>query len=165
MGEKLTVARSALVQRFYRGVPIDIVDVGIGGGRFVREMHCSGTDINPAAIAWLRARSRLWHPALGSPAVLTFWDSIEHILRPWELINRLADNGMGKWVFVSTPVYANDPEIAKLSRHYKPGEHVWYFTALGLVRLMDEIGYGCVHTSMVESDLGRDSIMSFVFRA
>lgn len=73
-----------MVRRYYDGQ--DIVDVGIGGGRFITECGAFGFDINPEAVAWLKQIGRFRDPA---GKALTFWDSLEHQRRP----SRLPMNG------------------------------------------------------------------------
>ena len=55
MGEALTRARVEMVQRHYQG---GVVDIGIGGGRFVLDVDGWGYDVNTEAVAWLRAHER-----------------------------------------------------------------------------------------------------------
>ncbi|HBO2877722.1 TPA: hypothetical protein NH523_006434, partial [Pseudomonas aeruginosa] len=47
MGAALTRARIDLVRRHFTG---QVVDIGIGGGRFVTESGAMGFDVNPEAV-------------------------------------------------------------------------------------------------------------------
>ena len=51
MGEALTRARMEMVKRHID--PASVLDVGIGGGRFVEEAGCFGYDVNELANVWL----------------------------------------------------------------------------------------------------------------
>jgi hypothetical protein len=88
---------------------------------------------------------------------MTFWDSLEHIPDPKPLLDLITD-----YAFVSTPIYKNLHTL-KTSKHYKPNEHVWYFTRDGIIQFMKAHGFQLLETSDVETQLGREAIESFVF--
>ncbi|WP_201303790.1 class I SAM-dependent methyltransferase [Alcanivorax xiamenensis] len=154
MGAQLTAARVDLVRRHWAG---EVVDVGIGGGRFVEEVEGQGFDVNPEAIAWLKAGDRYRNPYHGVDAV-TCWDSLEHIVDPAALVASARH-----WVFVSMPIYANAQDCLQ-SRHYKPSEHLWYWEHDGLIRWFQRLGFECREHNTMESILGRDGIHSYAFR-
>lgn len=154
MGEALTRARIELVRRHFDG---QVLDIGIGGGRFVEEADAFGFDVNPEALAWLHANGRYKNPNFGWPA-MTFWDSLEHIPDP-ELVLR----SVGDWAFVSMPIY-KDAKDCLASKHYKPGEHLHYFTLEGFIAWMDRQGFEVMEINHAESELGREGITSFAFR-
>ena len=160
-GEKLTAARVALVRKYLKPKQDQqrvVVDVGIGGGRFVEEMDCCGMDVNPAAVEWLYNHNKLVDPALIPVAALTFWDSLEHIHEP----SGLLDNAR-EWVFVSCPIFDNIGHI-KRSKHFKPEEHCWYFTRGGIEEFMQAHGFGLVEANRMEEEAGREDIGTFVFK-
>jgi len=51
MGDALTLERMRFVQR---NSIYPLVDIGIGGGRFVTDFGCDGYDVNPLAVQWLK---------------------------------------------------------------------------------------------------------------
>lgn len=163
MGQALTAFRLSFVQRFL-GKWDGLVDVGIGSGQFISactaaRIPVKGTDINPFAIAQLRVDNRMWK--VGDPfwpAALTFWDSLEHIPDPSELIGDAQ-----KWIFVSAPVYKN-MEHALISKHYRPGEHCWYWTHAGLLNFMEHFGFAMVACDFTEQVLGREDINTYAFK-
>lgn len=121
LGCNLTDARLAFVRKHYfKG---SLVDIGIGGGLFVLTANCRGYDINPHARAWLAAQERFVNPSLVAVDAMTFWDSMEHMDYPELLIQNAR-----QWVFVSMPIYRSK-EHCLGSKHFRPGEHVWYFTS------------------------------------
>ena len=156
MGRKLTHARVDFVREFIDHN--DIIDVGIGGGRFVEAMNCCGCDVNPDAVRWLKLQGRWRDAEMEACSAQTYWDSIEHIMRP----NKLLRNA-GQHVFLSTPIYRDHEHVLK-SRHYKPAEHVLYFTREGLCHYMSWFGFECIGYDDVETRLGRDQIGSFAFK-
>lgn len=156
VGRALTRARIDLVSRHYSG---QLLDVGIGCGQFVEARdNTLGYDVNPAGIAWLQERGlfsdmyKQRHPAL------TFWDALEHIEDPGAAVDQASE-----WVFVSLPIY-RDGEHARRSKHYKPGEHLWYHTSVGICSWFERKGFVCLESNQMESALGRDSIGSYAFR-
>jgi len=155
MGEALTRARVEMVRRHTELAPVDI---GIGGGRFVLESGGFGYDVNDDALCWLRRKGLLLDIYRSHAEVITCWDSIEHIPDPEKLLAQV-----GEWVFVSMPIYLNQWDCLR-SKHYKPGEHLWYWTQSGLIAWFARQGFGCVEVNEKESELGREGITSFAFR-
>lgn len=158
IGRALNDARFALVSKY---VPtLDVVDIGIGSGKFV-DSHplIWGYDVNPVGIQWLKERGKFYDPyTMSKPYAMTFWDSLEHI-KDIEAIIRRADS----YVFVSMPIYEDAAHCLK-SKHFKPNEHVWYFTDWGLRLWFEEQGFDCLETNYDETNIGREGINSYVFR-
>ncbi|HFN5073951.1 TPA: methyltransferase domain-containing protein [Pseudomonas aeruginosa] len=154
MGTALTTARVDMVRRHFDG---EVLDVGIGGGRFVVESGGKGFDVNEEAVQWLKSRNAYADPYKGVAAI-TCWDSLEHIPDPEALVR-----SVGEWVFVSMPVYKDQGDCLK-SKHFKPGEHLHYWSVRGLVGWFAKMNFGCVEINERESELGREGITSFAFR-
>ena len=157
IGEALTAARLALVRRHCGAGPL--VDVGIGGGRFVEEHgHAQGFDVNPCAVEWLKVRRKFLdlHVCAKVDAV-SFWDSLEHIHNPEPLLRKVQ-----KFVFVSLPIF-RDVDHVLASKHFRPDEHCWYFTRAGFLIFMARFGFRPIEESTVEQDAGREDIMTFAF--
>lgn len=157
MGEELTHARKELVDWYWNG---SVVDIGIGGGKFVEAMRERGYgfDVNPEAVLWLHNRNSFCDPYEHGVDAIACWDSLEHIPNPEALIAKVRE-----WVFVSLPIF-NDPNRAKQSKHYRPGEHIWYWSDAGLVAWFDELGFDLAEKNDRESVLGREEIFTYVFR-
>lgn len=155
-GAALTALRIALVARHYQGA---VVDVGVGGGRFVSDRGKTlGFDVNPHAIAWLRGNGFWCDPYLRPVWAISCWDAIEHIHDPGPLLANVRE-----WVFVSVPIFT-DAAHALASKHFKPAEHCWYFTEAGLVAFMRGFGFELVERNTMEQDAGREGIGSYAFR-
>ena len=155
MGQQLTAARVALVNKYTDG---KVLDIGIGSGAFVEARpYTWGYDVNPTGINWLMERKRYRHPLRGADA-LTFWDSLEHIHDPAMILQ-----GAKEYVFVSCPIYDNVMHILR-SKHYRPTEHVWYWTVHGLFEFMSRYGFEPVEMNRMETALGREDIGTFVFK-
>lgn len=156
MGRLLTKARVDMVKDH---CPY-LVDVGIGGGAFIKAASIAGiltqgTDVNPHALKWLESQGKLWY--FTETWAMTFWDSIEHIEDPASLLAKT------KWAFISTPVY-DDEKAVRASKHFKPGEHIHYWSTPGLIMYMGDRGFELKQVSTMESDLGREDIRSFAFK-
>lgn len=155
-GRDLTDARIKLVDAYWTG---NLVDVGIGGGRFVstRSVDTKGFDINPDAIRWLRANGKWFDPYECRIPAVSFWDSLEHIHDPAPILNNVTS-----LVFISTPIYT-DPDHVLRSKHFRPTEHCWYFTKPGLIKFMGVYGFRMLEHNIMEQACGREDIGTFVF--
>lgn len=157
MGRELTNARKLWVARWVGRIPASLLDVGIGGGAFVRSTGANGIDVNPSALRWLRDQGKLWDETCPVYAAC-FWDSLEHIADLKPLLDKVTT-----WVFVSMPVY-RDVDHVLSSKHFRKDEHCWYFTHLGFLRFMLWHGFTMNGCSYMESDLGREDITTYAFR-
>lgn len=155
LGAQLTRARLEMVRRHYQGTG---VDVGIGGGRFVLESGFNGFDVNRDALAWLDSVGKYQNPYLNHPVAVTCWDSLEHMPDPDHLLDCVRE-----WLFVSMPIFAG-PGHCLRSKHFRPGEHIHYFTVEGFDRYCTGLGFKLVEYNKIESTLGREGIFSFAFK-
>nr|WP_230964181.1 methyltransferase domain-containing protein [Pseudomonas aeruginosa] len=106
----------------------------------------------------MRAQERYYDPYQHHAEAVTCWDSLEHIPEPEKLLDHV-----GEWLFVSMPIYKDQTDCLA-SKHYKPGEHCWYWSLPGLVAWCERQGFELVEMNEAESDLGREGITSFAFR-
>lgn len=139
-----------------------ILDIGIGAGGFMIAMgnSCKGYDVNPYTKKMLLESAKWldpYHQTNRSIPAMTFWDSIEHIQYP----EKLLEKGSG-FVFVSLPIFVNEFHC-RASKHFRPGEHLWYWTREGFVSWMLEQGWLLIDYSQFEIDAGREDIGSFAF--
>lgn len=157
MGVAITQARKQLVDKYvnpnHTGT---VLDIGIGSGAFVKTSpNFYGLDINPAAQKWLEENnkqgdSRGYH-------ALTFWDSLEHIHDPDELLAQAT-----RYVFISAPIYRDCYHVLG-SKHFRKDEHCWYWTHEGLIEFMALHGFTYVEHNQMETELGREDIGTYVF--
>jgi hypothetical protein len=158
IGRNLTKARIDMVKSLGIG-PLATLDVGIGNGQFVDTFGCYGFDINPHAVEYLKKKNKLVDPYSENYKwkCITLWDVIEHIVCPTELLSK------SDIFALSTPIYKN-MEDCLVSKHFRPTEHFWYFTVSGMISYMNQFGFECTYYSTIESQLGRESIGSFIFK-
>ena len=116
-----------------------VLDVGYGNGAFLKHARAEGMDIYGID---------LHDEDFGIPVVnletkihfdlICFFDSLEHFTNFQPLRNLRASN-----VIVSIP---NTPSwllsSPRIWRHYKPGEHLHYFSRCSLDNLMRDWGFG-----------------------
>lgn len=159
MGGLLTKARLELVQKFTDSTRT--VDIGIGGGRYVQESGGAGYDVCEDAVTWLKRNGKYHDPYddfYGDVGSITCWDSLEHIPEPEKLLAQVTD-----WLFVSMPIYDDMADVLQ-SKHYKPGEHLHYWTFDGFVNWCACQGFELREVNHAETELGREGITSFAFK-
>lgn len=161
--EALNAGRVALLRR-HAAPDAAVLDFGIGNGGFVLAalvagFDADGYDINPAAVAWLRKTGH-YADDLGAVDVVTFWDSLEHLEDPHLTLRSIRKDAL---VLAAIPVFGNLEHVRE-SKHYKPGEHLMYFTPDGFVDWMALHGFRLLETSRHETEAGRDSIGAFAFK-
>lgn len=155
MGGLLTKARLELVSKYTQ--PNQTLDIGIGGGRYVQESGGYGFDVCDDAVQWLRDHKLFRDIEFTWPCV-TCWDSLEHVPDPEHLLSKITD-----WLFVSMPIYEGLSDVLQ-SKHYKPGEHLHYWTLQGFIDWCAAQGFECVEINHTETELGREGITSFAFK-
>lgn len=139
-----------------------VLDIGAGDGAFVRAARFAGFDALGFEVIE-RAADRLrssGHWSDGNPAgfdAVTLWDTLEHMEDPGAVLDSIP--GI---LFVSLPVFA-DVRAVRESKHYRPGEHLYYWTASGFVEWARRYGFHLVESSSHETDAGRESIGAFAF--
>lgn len=163
MGKAITAFRLEFVLK-YAGSNVSVCDVGIGCGDFLDAMRrfvlrAVGYDVNDAALDWLAERRLYADPYISRVDVMTFWDSLEHIPN----FDLILQNCM-QWAFISMPIYLDLHDDVLSSKHYRKDEHFWYFTHIGLVETMYQLGFSFVASSNKERELGREAITTFAFR-
>lgn len=160
LSPKLNLFRCNLAQKYGSS----ILDVGIGSGLFLKHLKCNkyGYDVNPIAINWLK-QNKIYHdPYKNSNEKIDcfcFWDVLEHIDHPQEILNRIKPDA---YAIISMPIFKN-LEYIKLSKHYRPNEHLYYFTTQGIINFMQINQFILKEISSAETELGREEILTFVF--
>lgn len=163
IAQAVNAGRCALVLR-HLVVGSSVMDIGAGTGAFVREarswgLEAFGYDVIPAAARNLQQGGLYADWREQRFDAVTLWDTIEHLERP-ELV--LASVPIGSFVFVSVPVFG-DLAAIRASRHYRPGEHLYYWTSAGFVQWMERRGFALAEISDHEVKAGRESIGAFAF--
>lgn len=143
----------------YTGRECPVLDVGIGSGEFILSRpNTFGTDVNPKAQQWL-SENGLAGLGFDAYKAFTFWDVLEHVDVPSNYFKRMPE---GSFLFTSLPIFADLSDI-RSSKHYKPGEHLYYWTEKGFVEWMAMHRFRLLEVRDFESEAGRDSIRSFAF--
>jgi len=158
IARKLNLGRTQITEKYCTF----LLDIGIGSGEFIKQssVDAKGYDINPVAIAWLQEKQLYCEPKNFCGNGWCFWDSLEHIPDPSKLLSLVS---FGSFVFMSLPIFDDLLAIRK-SKHYRPGEHLYYFTTNGLIGWMKEHGFETIEISDFETVAGRENILSFVFQ-
>ncbi len=157
---KLNQGRVDFVKDHYSG---KLLDIGIGSGAFIQAYkHADGYDVNPKALKWLRTHKK---KSIGGKdnsfihyKAYTMWDSLEHCKEPEKYLRELPKYG---YLFATVPIV--DMSDIRGSKHYKPNEHLYYFTEEGFMYYMSLYGYRCLELSDFEVKAGREGVLSFAF--
>jgi hypothetical protein len=158
IAQKINVGRVELVDRFVGSAAV--LDVGIGSGGFIKNRpNTFGYDINHRAQEWLKERGA-WSDRFWEFSAFTFWDVLEHVAEPELYFRHIA---MGAHLFCCLPIF-NDLRRIRKSKHYRPGEHLYYFTEAGFLNWMQSHGFVKLAVEDFETRAGRESILSFAFR-
>lgn len=159
IARKINEGRIAIVAKWFGAIPA-VCDVGIGSGEFIKKRtNTFGHDVNPVAIEWLK-RNDLWAHDLGAFGAHTFWDVIEHVPVPEDYFRHVHLHG---FLFTSLPIFG-DLQAIRASKHYRPGEHLYYWTEQGFVAWMLQHGFRLIERQGFEIEAGRESIQSFAFK-
>jgi 2-polyprenyl-3-methyl-5-hydroxy-6-metoxy-1,4-benzoquinol methylase len=158
----VNAGRCALLMR-HLADGASVLDVGAGSGAFVRAaaswgFDACGFDVIQAAADRLRAAGEYAEDLSVFDAV-ALWDSIEHMEDPATCLESVR---AGALLFVSVPVF-HDLRAIRASKHYRPGEHLYYWTALGFIDWIAHYGFRLLEQSNHEVAAGRDSIAAFAF--
>lgn len=145
----------------YVGALAPVLDIGIGSGEFIKKRgHTMGFDVNPVALDWLRKHDRL-ATDLSAFGAYTFWDVIEHVPTPEDYLQHVK---LHAFIFVSLPIFEDDLSDIRSSKHYRPGEHLYYWTEFGLLKWFGWHGFRPLEGRSFETAAGREGIRSFAFK-
>jgi hypothetical protein len=117
-----------------------LLDVGYGNGSFIREAsqrgwYAVGNDVNPTPYPGVTQVPLPLHCTQRDLAyrVITFWDCLEHF-EELDQIREIAN--AASWIILSFPkAPPHFPLAPDTWKHYRPGEHHFYFTPQSLERI------------------------------
>lgn len=160
IAKAVNAGRVALLGRYLKP-GTSVLDWGAGTGAFMRDAQAagfetSGYDVNP--LAQLALGDRISKDPNMFDA-LTLWDTVEHLDLPELVLKSVRKNAH---VFVSVPVF-NDLRKIRESKHYRPGEHLYYWTPDGFCQWMALRGFRCLESSSHEVTAGREAIGAYAF--
>lgn len=158
----VNAGRCALLRR-HLPAGASMLDIGAGSGAFVRAAVAAGFvakgyDVIAAAAVRLRVAGLYADRKPSGFDAVTLWDTLEHMEYPGAVLATIPG-----FLFVSLPVFS-DLRAIRESRHYRPGEHLYYWTAAGLIAWAARYGFQLLEQSAHETEAGRDSIGAFAFR-
>lgn len=134
LGKQIYASRWNFVERHCHG-QLKLLDWGCASGAFHKSstngFQCDGYDINP------HTKFDKQPNPMKQYDIMTFWDSLEHMPNFARVIGIFAP----KWIFLSTPNLEVVNFDIKKWRHYRPGEHIFYFDQHSLKFIFDSFGY------------------------
>jgi hypothetical protein len=136
--------RWATTRRFMNG-HTKVLDYGAGAGAFFAYpfvppgLKLMGLDINPYSPYHLPAGSTVIRDMFQEAQVLTMFDVIEHIRSPRDIIAEVEPEVL----VVLTPNVGAVDDPGKIAewKHYKPGEHLHYYSVPSLSALFEKLGF------------------------
>jgi len=130
---------------------ISVLDFGSGQGHFVKNMN----SVIPTSAYDLANLPELEDFYIQNPyqynfSLVTFFDSLEHCYD----IGWVISNIKARYICISVPWCHSYSEYWMTKwRHFKPNEHLWYFTEKSLLTFMDRMGYNCLYRGNIEDCL------------
>jgi hypothetical protein len=145
LGRRIVKARWDLVKQFTLGGTL--LDYGCANGAFHRSAPAGytayGWDVNPNS-------PFSGDEPTGHRRILTLWDVMEHLQEPYRPLQRFSPTV----VFICTPNADNAPSDAYEGwKHFKPVEHIHYWTPHTLTMGMAANGYTRTHLDYDEGRL------------
>jgi hypothetical protein len=147
LGKRIYQSRWDLVMRHAPG-HLRLLDYGCASGAFhlssPNGYKTEGYDIND-----FTGFSKTLELGFEPFDIVTMWDSIEHVHNPAGLISHLSP----KWLFLSTPNLESVKGGIHAWKHYRPGEHLYYFDVHSLREILGSCGYEIVEVNYEEGAL------------
>lgn len=129
-----------------------LLDFGCGSGSFVRAARAAGFDAYGYDVNDFT--SDLRPPSGFRPDTITAWDSFEHLTdeQQKEFFNLTRH---AKAVFVSLPDFESAPwdDTLESWRHYRPAEHLHYYTAGALAHRFKSEGFTAYKMNHCEDEV------------
>jgi 2-polyprenyl-3-methyl-5-hydroxy-6-metoxy-1,4-benzoquinol methylase len=166
MHESINKARVELVKEYVSGWK-HVLDIGCGNLDFLKELNKSyilshGYEVIPKSVDELKELNAYVDISdkdnLYEMDAVTMWDVLEHLKEPKEVLDKIPT---GCLLMVSIPIFETFHKLEE-SRHYRPNEHLWYFTHSGFIAYME--GWQLLEYNDRETELGREGIRTYVFR-
>lgn len=162
---RMSNLRADFIEKFVHGEVDSVLDVGFGTGDFLKVMkerkyEIFGLEVNEESwkhgLGWV-------HPYAGEKVgIATFYDSLEHIPNIVEVLGSINT----KYLFVSIPNFKGMDSIEGW-RHYRPGEHIYYFNLITLNRFINRFGYELIASDFPEDEIRNTedkNILTAVFK-
>lgn len=168
LGQAIYMARWALILKYVQSGTV--LDYGSGPGAFNAHGPSSfnrfNYDVNPTC----GFTEKVWLDGCGEPRmvsgidVLTMWDSIEHVPNFYGEIRDVN----APWLFITTPNLESVAKPILFWKHYRQGEHIFYFDRHSLAVILEDLGYRIVELNFDEGKLRDpehpDAILTVVAR-
>ena len=104
-------------------------------------------------------------PLVTKVDTLTLFDVLEHFASPLELLQQLVKKHTPSTIIISSPyVCPRQNTVSFLNNfiHFKPKEHYWLFSAEGLTRLLNKLGYAVESFRYNEETLRKSQVITVV---
>jgi len=143
LGQAIYKARWELIgKHLQKGIVLDYgCGPNISNESAPKTFETYGYDINPSS-GLTKIPDKKWDAIL-------FWDSLEHIPDFGGEIKKLDP----EYLFITTPNLEAVNGSIKEWKHYRPGEHIYYFDQYSLEVILDNFGYEILEKNFEEGKL------------
>ena len=172
IGHLLNLYRMQFVQKYLpKRKDTAVFDFGCGAGVFAKlaSQHwtVSAYDINPIYREYWKRDTSLWEAVDFLKEMerdphydcITFFDSLEHV----EDVHGFVRFYRPKFYIASIPILPDNTDL-NTWKHFKPTEHLHYFSRTALLQFFGAAGYTYIGESDGETKLGRVDINTFAFK-
>lgn len=159
MGKSLSKFRKNFVEMFR---PERVLDYGCGWGTLVLSQNgWSGYDINPFCMKHLGEKA-VRNPVLQSYDCVCFFDSFEHLSDPTSILKSMSADSL---LVCTIPIWCKNSWSGIVSwKHWRPSEHLCYFTLKGLISYLEMYGFSVLRCDPAETEIGREDMVTFCFK-
>lgn len=141
VGKAIYDSRWEIIEKHCHG-KLNLLDYGCASGAFHKSSRNGfstyGFDVNPYSGFTKMPDAKV--------DILTMWDVIEHLHEPERVIRQVNP----EYLFLSTPNVDDVKGPLENWRHYRPGEHLHYFSPKSIEIFLGECGYDVIDSNYDE---------------
>lgn len=159
---QIILAYRALITLRYADKDTQILDWGSGNGRFVRYLRAITRSEHVYGLSPEMTDKSLQAPDSFKPEIITAFDVLEHLEDPTILFEIFNPNAVILTLPITPHDFVSEKQFASWT-HYKPDEHLQYFSEASFEKFVENQGYDIIETSDAERAIRKD-VLTFVLR-
>ena len=159
-GKELLARRVALVEKEIVPLTSILIDVGSGISIFEKSFTLQKVLSYEPYLDREHSLASVYKSSRDESKGLLFFDSFEHIERPCDFLLIFRPVAVLITIPILPPSVVSDPSLILRFKHYKPEEHIHYFTSVALRKLFSALSYSYAELGPEE---GRLAVEHFKF--